>query len=224
MALTIAALDSKRFFDNLVGRKDMKILVPLLALLPAMTFGAEIEGAYFRLATEPLVIDRVAARGGESLYPGVGQLRTSYLDYWLRLGRARVLIREGDVNLIDPETMDAPIEFTHEEEKSGFRILTMVCRYKEEFAGAVMISLVPNGGPQTVNPGIYFSVRGPDFAAVLDGFEQVVLKSELRTNKLTEYRRLNDSDAGAALQPLRTFLKERANQPAQPTRGKAPRG
>jgi hypothetical protein len=190
----------------------MKIFTLLLAFLPAMSFGAEIEGAYFRLAAESLVIERVAARGGESLYPGVGQLHTSYLDYWLRLGRARVLIREGDVNLIDPETMDAPIEFSREEEKSGFRILTMVCRYKEELAAAVMISLVPKGGPQTVNPGIYYSVRGPDFAAVLDGFEQVVLKSELRTSKLTEYRRLDDSDAAAALQPLRVFLKERANR------------
>jgi hypothetical protein len=201
----------------------VKTLTLFLALLPAMSCGADIEGAYFRLAVESLVIERVAARGGESLYPGVGQLHTSYIDYWLRLGRARALIREGDVNLIDPETMDASIEFSHEEEKSGFRILTMVCRYKEELAAAVMISLVPKGEPQTVNPGIYYSVRGPDFAAVLDGLEQVVLKSELRTNKLTEYRRLDDSEAAMALKPLREFLKEKANQPPQTTRGKAPR-
>jgi hypothetical protein len=197
----------------------MKVVTSLLLLLPAFAAGGQIEGAYFRLWAESLVIERIAVRGGDALHPKAGELHTSYLDYWLRFDRGRVLVREGDVNLIDPETMDAPIEFSHEEEKGGFRVLTMVCRYREELAGVVMISLVSGTAPQRVNPGIYYSVRGPDYAAVSDALERLVLKSELRTTKLIEYRRFDESDIGAAIQPLGAFLKSRANQMPEPTSG-----
>jgi len=122
-----------------------------------------------------------------------------------------VFVREGDVNLIDPESMDAAIDFSHQEERSGFRILTMVCRDKEDMAAAVMITALPGAAPKEVCPGIYFSVRGADYRLLQDGLEKLVLKSELRLKTLVDYQCLAESDLASAIHPLATFLKERAN-------------
>ena len=197
-----------------IGRM-MKIVACLLSLLPAFACAVGVEGSYFRFSADGLVIARVAVGGPEWLNQHSGTLRAVRLDYWLQLGAARVFVREGDVNLIDPESMDAVIDFSHQEEKDGFRILTMVCRDKEEMAAAVMITALTGIGvePKAICPGIYFSVRGADYRLLQEGLENLVLKLELRLKTLVDCQRLGESDLASAIQPLVEFVKGRANRP-----------
>ena len=190
----------------------MKVPLTLLAfLLPVFAGAAVVEGAHFRLSGDALVIDRVAVLGGEHLNQRSDALRISSLDYSIRLGACRVFIREGSINLLDPESLDATVDlFGKEEEKGGYKIFTMVSHDKTEAAVSIMIRPVRGTGQASDDPGVYFSVRATEVRLLLEGFEKLVLKAQLRTG-YSEYRKIEECDFASALHPLATFLRESAS-------------
>jgi len=196
------------------GRSKTKYVRFILSfLLPAIAGAAVLDGAHFRLSGETLVIDRVAVGGAAHLNAKSDALQTTFLDYWVRLGSCRVFVREGHINLIDPESMDASIDFSHEEEKGGFKVFTMVSHDKTEAAASVMIRPIRGSDRMSEDPGVYFSVRAKDVRQLRDGFVRLVLEAELRTS-LLDYRKINECEFSSALDPLAKFLAERCSAPS----------
>jgi hypothetical protein len=201
----------------------MKAPITLLAfLLPALASAAVVEGAHFRMSADALVIDRIAVLGSDHLNKRSDALRTSSLDYWIRLGTCRVFIREGSISLLDPESLDATVDFFGMvEEKGGYKIFTMVSHDKTEAAASIMIRPVRGTEHSSEDPGVYFSVRATEVRLLREGFEKLVLKAELKIGN-SDYKKIEECDFAAALLPLAAFLKERANQSPEATAIKSP--
>lgn len=100
-------------------------------------------------------------------YPESGDVSSvRFVEYHLTFEDADIFIREGDVELIDPETPSSRVTGSTDLTTYGRRLLAVTCVDQGVYIVGVLVGRPPSENPNTnVGPQLCVSVRAPNIQA-----------------------------------------------------------